>query len=40
MCAWDLISEKDQAVASGLYIFAVEDKLTGSTQTGKFLVIR
>lgn len=40
ICAWDLISDKDQAVASGLYIFAVENKLTGSNQTGKFLVIR
>ncbi len=40
ICAWDLISEKDQAVASGLYIFAVEDKDTGATQIGKFLIIR
>ncbi|MGQ9603526.1 MAG: hypothetical protein ACUVUU_04885 [bacterium] len=40
ICAWDLITDKDQAVASGLYIFAVEDKLTGANQTGKFLVIR
>jgi hypothetical protein len=40
MCAWDLISERDQAVATGLYIFSVENKETGKNQIGKFMVIR
>lgn len=40
MCAWDLISQRDQAVATGLYIFSVEDKQTGKNQVGKFMVIR
>jgi len=40
MYAWDIISQRDQAVASGLYIFVVEDKITGDIQTGKFLVIK
>jgi hypothetical protein len=40
MYAWDIISQKDQAVATGLYIFVVEDKITGETQTGRFLVIK
>ena len=40
MCAWDLISERDQAVATGLYIFSVEDKESGKNHVGKFMVIR
>jgi hypothetical protein len=44
MYAWDVISNRDQAIATGLYIFVVEDKTPGSThgktQTGKFLVIK
>jgi hypothetical protein len=40
MCAWDLISQRDQAVATGLYIFSVEDKQTGKNQVGKFMIIR
>jgi len=40
MCAWDLISERDQAVATGLYIFSVENKETGKNQVGKFMIIR
>jgi len=44
MYAWDVISKRDQAVATGLYIFVVEDKTSGpthgKTHTGKFLIIK
>jgi hypothetical protein len=38
--AWDLISDRDQAVASGLYIWTVEDHTGGPVQRGKLLVIK
>jgi len=38
--AWDLITRKDQAVASGLYLFTVKDKDNGNIQRGKFLIIK
>jgi hypothetical protein len=38
--AWDLITSQGQAVASGLYLFAVRDRATGETQRGKFLVVK
>ena len=38
--AWDLISRYDQAIASGLYLFTVKDKETGSVKSGKFVVIK
>jgi len=38
--AWDLISRKDQRLATGLYLFAVKDKKTGDVQQGKFVIIR
>jgi hypothetical protein len=40
ICAWDLITDEDQAVATGLYIYSIEDRETGSNQRGKFMVIR
>ncbi len=40
MHAWDLISAHDQAIATGLYLFSVEDLDTGDVQTGKFLIIK
>jgi hypothetical protein len=40
MVAWDLITKSDQGVASGLYLFSVEDLATGKTEVGKFLVIK
>lgn len=40
ICGWDLISNKDQAVASGLYIYSVENRMTGKNQVGKFMIIR
>ena len=38
--AWDLITRKDQAVASGLYLFTVKNKDNGNIQRGKFLIIK
>ncbi len=38
--AWDLITKWDQAIATGLYIFTVEDLESGKVQRGKFLVIK
>ncbi|MCK4427046.1 MAG: hypothetical protein KAW16_01030, partial [candidate division Zixibacteria bacterium] len=37
---WDLISRNTQAVVSGIYLFCVEDKKTGETQVGKFVIIK
>ncbi len=38
--AWDLVTKDDQAIASGLYLFTVENLDSGKIQTGKFLVIK
>jgi len=35
-----LISREGQAVASGLYLFSVEDKASGKVDRGKFLVVK
>lgn len=40
MAAWDLVTRSDQGVASGLYLFAVEDAATGDRQVGKFLILK
>ena len=40
IAAWDLTTREDQAAASGLYIFSVEDLITGNVQRGKFLIIK
>lgn len=40
MFGWDLITRQGQAIASGLYLWAVEDKRGGERQTGKFLVVK
>jgi len=37
---WNLTSSVGQAIASGLYLFTVEDKKTGQIQVGKFVVIK
>ncbi len=37
---WNLISRNDQAIASGIYIFSVENLDTGEIQTGKFVIIK
>jgi hypothetical protein len=38
--AWDLVTKFNQALATGLYIFSVEDKSNGEIKTGKFLIIK
>ncbi|MCK9410149.1 MAG: hypothetical protein M0R68_13565 [Bacteroidetes bacterium] len=38
--AWDLITQNDQAIATGLYLFTVKNKETGSIKRGKFLVVK
>jgi len=38
--AWDLISQYDQAIASGLYLFTVQDNSTKIIKEGKFLIIK
>jgi hypothetical protein len=37
---WDLVTRNTQAVVSGLYLYTVEDKDTGETQIGKFVIIK
>ncbi len=38
--SWNLITDKDQEVATGLYYFVVKDEKTGKVQRGKFLIIK
>ncbi|MGE5410392.1 MAG: hypothetical protein ACM3MI_05475 [Clostridiales bacterium] len=38
--AWDIISDNDQAIASGLYLFSVKNSETGDIKTGKFLIVK
>ncbi len=38
--AWDLITDNDQAIATGLYLFTVKDYASGKIKRGKFLVIK
>jgi len=38
--AWDLVSRHDQAIATGLYLFTVENRETGGVEIGKFAVIK
>ena len=38
--AWDMISEHDQAIATGLYLYTVKNKDNGDLKRGKFLVIK
>lgn len=38
--AWDLVTTDDQALATGLYLYTVEDLQTGEIQKGKFAVIK
>ncbi len=37
---WDLITDGDQAIASGMYLFTVRDNSNGEIKTGKFLIIK
>jgi hypothetical protein len=38
--AWNLITREGQAVATGLYLWAVEDKANGERTVGKFLIVK
>src|SRR5205085_2507953 len=38
--AWNLITRKDQAAATGLYLWSVEDLVSGRFEQGKFLVVK
>ncbi|MCF8413868.1 MAG: hypothetical protein K9G44_10670 [Melioribacteraceae bacterium] len=38
--AWDLISDNDQAIATGLYLYTVKDYSSDNVKIGKFLVIK
>ncbi len=38
--AWDLITDNDQAVATGLYLYTVKNNNNGDIKTGKFLIIK
>jgi len=38
--AWNLISKEGQAIATGIYLFAVRDLDNGKVQRGKFLVLK
>ena len=38
--AWDMLTDSDQAIATGLYLFTVENKRNGDIKKGKFLVIK
>ncbi len=40
ICAWDLVTDEDQAIATGLYMYSVEDMETGKHHVGKMMVIR
>ena len=38
--SWDLLSRANQNLATGLYLFSVEDLDSGHVQTGKFAIIK
>ena len=38
--AWDLITDHDQAIATGLYLFIVENLDSGTIKRGKFAIIK
>ena len=38
--SWDLLSEPVRAVATGLYVYVVEDLATGEIQRGKLVIIK
>ena len=38
--AWDVLSEYGRAIASGLYIYVVENLDTGEIQRGKLVIIK
>ena len=38
--AWDMVSRQGQAVATGLYIYSVENLDSGAVSRGKFLIVK
>ncbi len=38
--AWDLLSDNDQAIATGLYLYTVKNSNNGDIKRGKFLIIK
>lgn len=38
--AWDLLSKNRQIIASGVYLFSVENKANGDIKVGKFVLIK
>ncbi len=40
MHEWDILSRYDQIIASGVYLFSVEDKESGDIKVGKFVIIK
>jgi hypothetical protein len=38
--AWDLVTSRGQAAATGLYLWSVQDRATGKTERGKFLIVK
>lgn len=38
--AWDLVTSRGQAAATGLYVWSVEDQATGSVSRGKLLLVK
>jgi hypothetical protein len=38
--AWNLITDQGQAIATGLYLFTVQDLTSGHVSRGKFLIVK
>jgi len=38
--AWDMITNSEQALASGMYFFTVKDQNTGEVKKGKFVIVK
>jgi len=38
--SWDLLSDFDRVIASGLYIYVVKNSDTGEIQRGKLVIIK
>lgn len=38
--AWDMVTDSDQAVAAGLYLFTVKDYNSGEVKKGKFVIAK
>ena len=38
--AWDLLTDNEQAIATGMYLFTVKNNRNGNIKTGKFLIVK